>query len=229
MSALLRGILSNHVGDYYCLNCFHSKSTDNVLKQHERLWGKHDYCHTVMPEEDKNILKYHHEKKLLKAPFAIYADLECLLVKEQSCQNNLEKFYTERKAKHEPSGYSLSLICSSDSTKNRHYLYRGKDCIKNFCKKLKELGTEIINYPEKEMIQLTDKEIKSCMLDMQKKWFCTDKDNEKEFKLRKRSESIAILQENLEELLIVFAIQDANYLKKFQQYFITVQHMIAIL
>ena len=168
LSALLRGILSNHAGDYYCSNCFHSKSTDNALKQHERLCGKHDYCHIVMPEEDKNILKYHHEKKLLKAPFAIYADLECLLIKEQSCQNNLEKSYTERKAKHEPSGYSLSLICSSDSTKNRHYLYRGKDCIKNFCKKLKELVTEIINYPEKEMIQLTDKEIKSCMLYMQK-------------------------------------------------------------
>ena len=48
--------------------------------------------------------------------------------------------YTERKAKHEPSGYSLSLICSFDATKKRHYFYRGKDCIKNFCKKLKELG-----------------------------------------------------------------------------------------
>ena len=31
-SGLLRGISSNHVGDYYCLNCFHSKSTDNELK-----------------------------------------------------------------------------------------------------------------------------------------------------------------------------------------------------
>ena len=66
--------------------------------------------------------------------------------KEQSCQNNPEKSYTDRKSKHEPSGYSLSLICSFDATENRYYLYRGKDCIENFCKKLKELGTEIINY-----------------------------------------------------------------------------------
>ena len=27
LSALLRGISSNHVEDYYCLGCFHSKST----------------------------------------------------------------------------------------------------------------------------------------------------------------------------------------------------------
>ena len=111
LSRLLRGILSNHVGDYYHLNCFHSKSTDNALKKHERLCGNHDYCHIVMLEENKKILKHNHGEKSLKAPFAIYEDLECLLKKEQSCQNNPEKSYTDRKSKHEPSGYSLSLIC----------------------------------------------------------------------------------------------------------------------
>ena len=65
-----------------------------------------------MPTEDKKILKYNHGEKSLKAPFTIYADLECLLIKEQSCQNNPEKSYTETKAKHEPSGYSLRRICS---------------------------------------------------------------------------------------------------------------------
>ena len=28
LSRLLRGISSNHDGDYYCLNCFHSYRTD---------------------------------------------------------------------------------------------------------------------------------------------------------------------------------------------------------
>ena len=62
--------------------------------------------------------------------------------------------------KHEPSGYSLSLICSFDSTKNKHYVYRGKDCVEHFCRKSKELGTEIINYERKDMIPLTNEEIK---------------------------------------------------------------------
>ena len=45
--------------------------------------------------------------------------------------------------------------------KNRHCFYRGKDCIEKYCKDLKELGTEIINFEENEMIPLTNKEIKS--------------------------------------------------------------------
>ena len=46
----------------------------------------------------KKILKYSHGQKSFKASFAIYLDLECLLKKEQSGQNNPENSYTERKA-----------------------------------------------------------------------------------------------------------------------------------
>ena len=31
LSALLRGITSNHIGDFYCLNCFHSYSTEKTI------------------------------------------------------------------------------------------------------------------------------------------------------------------------------------------------------
>ena len=41
----------------------------------------------------------------------IFADLECLLEKIHSCQNNLEKSYTEKKLKHTPSSYSLFTNC----------------------------------------------------------------------------------------------------------------------
>ena len=61
---------------------------------------------------------------------------------------------------HEPCGYALSSISSFDSRENKRNFYRGKDCIKRFCGDLKELGTKIINYKEKEMILLTDKENK---------------------------------------------------------------------
>ena len=39
-------------------------------------------------------------EKSLKDPFTIFADLECLLINEQSCQNSPEKSYTENKAEH---------------------------------------------------------------------------------------------------------------------------------
>ena len=83
------------------------------------------------------------------------------------------------------------------------YFYRGKDCIEKFCEDLKELRTEIINFEEKEMIPLTNKEIKSYekqkVCHICKKKFCYDKN-------KKKSEIIVITPENLEELLIANAI-----------------------
>ena len=49
----------------------------------------------------------------------IYADLECSLEKMQSCQNNPEKSYTEKKTKYTSSGYSLFTNFTFDSTKNK--------------------------------------------------------------------------------------------------------------
>ena len=52
-----------------------------------------------MPKWVEKILKYNPGEKSLKVPFAIYLDLQCLLKKEQSHQNNnLEESYTEKKA-----------------------------------------------------------------------------------------------------------------------------------
>ena len=36
LSALFRGITSNHKEDFYCLNCFHSYSTKEKLKKHKK-------------------------------------------------------------------------------------------------------------------------------------------------------------------------------------------------
>ena len=124
---------------------------------------------------------------LLIYSFLIYADLECLLTKEPSRQNNLENSYTQRKAKLKPPGYSLSLICSFDETKDRRKFYRRKDCIKNFCKDLKELATEIISYKEKEMIPLGDQEItlyeNQKVYHICKEKFCYDKNKISEYAL----------------------------------------------
>ena len=133
LSRLFSGVTSNNHGDFYCLGYLHSLRADNALKKNERLCDSNDYCHVEMPTEDNNKLKYNYGEKSLKASFKIYGDLECLLKKLQSCQNNLNKSYTERKAMDERSGYALSLISSFDSKENKHIFYRGKDCIKRFC------------------------------------------------------------------------------------------------
>ena len=42
LSALLRGITTNHYGDFYCLNCFHSCSTKGKPEKHEKVCNDHD-------------------------------------------------------------------------------------------------------------------------------------------------------------------------------------------
>ena len=128
---LFRAITANHHGDFYCLNCVQSFRTDNTLKRHERLCDNNDYFHVEIPTKNNNALKYNHGQKSLKVPFTIYADLECLLIKQQSCQNNPNESYTERKAMQEPCGYTLSLVSSFDSKQNKRSFYRVKDCIKS--------------------------------------------------------------------------------------------------
>ena len=44
-----------------------------------------------MPDENNKILKYNPGEKSLKHPFIIYADLECLLEKIDTCHNSPEK------------------------------------------------------------------------------------------------------------------------------------------
>ena len=115
-SGLLRGITSNHNGDFYCLNCLHSYSTKHKLKKHEKIFKNHDFCHLKMSVVHNNILETKPEKKSLKHPFIIYADLECLLLKMHTCNNNPNMSYTTAKALHKPSGYSLLTSCSFDKS-----------------------------------------------------------------------------------------------------------------
>ena len=147
---------SNNKKDFYCLNCFHSHRTKTKLEAHKKICENHDYCHVEMPNEDNKIIKYNQGGKSIKSSFIIYIDLECLPEKLSSCYNNPEESSTTEINKHKPSGYSLLTYCSFDKTKNRGD--RGDNCMKKFCKDLREHATKIINYEKKDMIPLTKKE-----------------------------------------------------------------------
>ena len=92
---MLEGNLSNHHGDFYCLNCFNSYTTEKKLTELEEIYNKHDSCRIKMPKWFEKILKYNPREKSLKAPFAIYLDLECSLKDQPHQNNNLEESYTE--------------------------------------------------------------------------------------------------------------------------------------
>ena len=59
--ALLRGIISKDVGDFY-LKYLYVYRTKNKFKKYENVCENHDYCYAEMPNEDNQILKYNHGK-----------------------------------------------------------------------------------------------------------------------------------------------------------------------
>ena len=152
LSASLRGITSTHHGNFYCLNCFHSFANENKLQSLKRVC-ENKYFYNITPSEDTKILEFNGSQKSDKAPFIIYADLECIIEKIDKCKNNPENSSTTK---------VISTISSFRSIENKHDIYRGKDCMKTFCKFLKEHAMKVINFEKKKMKLLTKEQQESC-------------------------------------------------------------------
>ena len=155
LSALLRGITSNNNGDLYCLNCLHSFRTENKLESHKRACENKDFCNVIVSSEGTKILEFNQNQKSDKAPFIIYADLECIIEKTDGYKNNPESSSTTKVSENIPSGFSMSTISSFKNRENMHDVYRGKNCIKKFCESLREHATNITNFKKKKMKLLT--------------------------------------------------------------------------
>ena len=199
LSTLLKGITTKHNGDFYCLNCFTSYSTKEKLKKHRNLCINHDYCYVKTPGKDNKILKYNYGEKSMKAPLIIYADIESLLEKINTCHNNPKKSSTTKINKHKASGNSLFTQCSFDKTKNKLDYYRGKDCMNKFFLDLKELVTKIKGLKrKKKRTGIISKKfviyVKEYLLTI-----ITMKNTIK-------SEVIVIILENTQVLLMIYAI-----------------------
>ena len=111
-----------------------------------------------MPNKDNNLIKYNQGDKSLKLSFIIYADLECLLKKIDTCQNNPDLSSATKINQHIPSGYSIYTSCSFDKSNNKLSYYRGEDCMRRFCKDLKDHATKIIDFKKKNVTPLTKEE-----------------------------------------------------------------------
>ena len=135
-----------------------------------------------MPNEDNKSLKYNHGEKSLKVPFIIYADLECLLEKMQNNVKIISKNLTKREK------ISLYLLVTQ--------------------------GIQFVHLTQQKMnVTSTEMKTKKLRLMKNKKFATYAKKNFSLMKMIKihlnytiKSEIIVITQENLEELLILFAI-----------------------
>ena len=131
LPALLRGIFSKDHDDFYCLNCFHSFATKNKHQSHNRVCENKDFCN-IIPSEETKIIEYEKSDKVL---FTIYANPVCMIKKTNGCKNDPKNSSTT----------ISTTISSFKSIENKHYIYRGKDCMKKFCEFFREHAVKIIN------------------------------------------------------------------------------------
>ena len=102
-----------------------------------------------MPDKDNNMLKYNPGKKSIKISFIIYGDLEYQLEKMSTRHDDPKKSSTIKSNKHTSSGFSLFTHCLFDKTKNKLNYYWGGNCLKVFCKVLKEHAERIMYWEER--------------------------------------------------------------------------------
>ena len=74
LPGLLRGILSNHHGDFYCLSCLHSFATGKKRESHKKVCENKIFCSVITLSEDTKILEFNQYIKFDKAPFISYVD-----------------------------------------------------------------------------------------------------------------------------------------------------------
>ena len=93
---------------------------------------------------------------IIKAPFFIFADLECLIKTKSETKKCPAKSSTEKVSEHILCGYWKSNIYAFDDMHNKHNGYRGEDWMKKFSELLKEHAMEIIDFGKNKMMPLTN-------------------------------------------------------------------------
>lgn len=141
---------------YYCKRCLTSKLSEESLKKHMELCIINESQKVVLPDKDKNIIKFTNVEKQEKVPFIIYADFECILEKIEKAEHEDKKSSTFKTEKHVVCGFSYKVVCSIEEHTKEQIVYRGEDAGEKFVKKiLKEQDKILALYKEDKGMNLT--------------------------------------------------------------------------
>ena len=95
-------------------------------------------CRAILPEDKDKVLKFKNHRYKESVPFVVYADLESLL--EPVVNNQTDKAAYQ---KHIPTSVAFNTHCNFDDSLSELKIYREKDCIEWFMKKLKSLADKV--------------------------------------------------------------------------------------
>ena len=139
---------------------------------HKTVCENRDFSNVIILSEDTRIFEFNQYQKSDKAPFIIYADLECIIKKIDVCKNNAENSSTTKVCKHIPSSFLMSTISLFRSIENKHDVCGGENYMKfkytKFCEFLREHTMKIINIRKKGIRLLTKEQQESSVIFVKK-------------------------------------------------------------
>ncbi|XP_050513029.1 uncharacterized protein LOC126888699 [Diabrotica virgifera virgifera] len=120
--------------DLICNRCLQPFSSLKQLEAHTEDCVRINETAIKMPEESRKMLRFKNYKNKIKAPFAVYADLESALKRTGDPKKHQE---------HIPVAVGYFFKCSYDDTLSFYNSYRGKDCMKWFADELNQLAENV--------------------------------------------------------------------------------------
>ena len=81
------------------------------------------------------MLRYSQGSKSLRIPAAYYCDIESLVKKIDTCDNNPKQSFTTKINKHEACGFSIVKKSQLTDIREKNTCYRGEDSMEKYCKK----------------------------------------------------------------------------------------------
>ncbi|XP_072389458.1 uncharacterized protein [Diabrotica undecimpunctata] len=120
--------------DLICDRCLQSFSSAVQLEAHTEDCIRINDTAIKMPENSNKMLRFKNYRNKIKAPYAVYADLESVL------EHSAEKTAYQ---KHIPAAVDYFFKCSYDDSLSTYSSYRGKDCMKWFADELNQLAEKV--------------------------------------------------------------------------------------
>ena len=144
--------------NHFCHACFASFNRKSRLDKHKEICQKYKPSIAILPNEDNNKLYFRQYEKTMKFPIVLYADFECILVKNDINISDKSKIYQI----HEPISYCL--IAIKNENEIIHFNHeKGKGVMEKFYKELKILENRYLNDLKEitPMHDLTDEQFKN--------------------------------------------------------------------
>ncbi|KYM96623.1 hypothetical protein ALC62_12715 [Cyphomyrmex costatus] len=110
--------------------------TIEKLESHSEDCGKLNKCAIRLPCVEKKWLEFRNHSMKERAPFVVYADLECVLQKMEDAATSTSSYAYQ----HEVFSIGYYVRCSYDDTLSAYRFRRDNDCVSWFARQLEDLA-----------------------------------------------------------------------------------------